>query len=349
MKTLEQLIATRYCPEEYPSLAGQTARWSHTKPLDGLSVLDATPVFRNTVSKYIPLLKAGARLTVGLADGFPHDPDIACFLNENGIPALKSGEALNETFDLILDCAASFAHLTPRIGYVELTRSGVERYKNAAKPVFVADSGAIKRIETCLGTGESYFRAMRELGYTDWRGRTLIVFGSGKVGTGIVLYAARNGANITVVTDPACVPVSITKVAKKIIDYRDRSAVTAAVKDAYAVVTATGAADALAGVSDALNRSEALLANMGVEDEFGEQVPQERVLGRKRPLNFLLEEPTHLKYIETTMALHNEGAVWLVENPGANGLHNPPPEIEARLLEITRRCGVLGDEIGLIL
>lgn len=350
METLEQLIQAHYRPEEYPALAEQAGRWAFGKPLEGLSVLDATPVFRNTVSKYIPLLKAGVRLTVGLAEGFPHDPAIAAFLQENGIPVLKSSENTTEKFDLVLDCAAAFAHLEPQIGYVELTRSGVEHYKGKAKPVFVADSGAIKRIETCLGTGESYFRAMDELGYKDWAGRTLVVFGSGKVGTGIVLYAAQKGARVTVVTDPACVPPQITKIAEKIIDYRNHEAVTTAVNEAYAVVTATGVANALTGVSDALNRSKALLANMGVEDEFGAEIPEERVLGRKRPLNFLLEEPTHLKYIEATMALHNEGAVWLATNRAAKGgLYTPPNEIETRLLEITRRHGTIAGEIGLIL
>ena len=349
MKTLEPLIAARYRPEEYPALAEQSARWEAEKPLESLSLLDATPVFRNTLSKYIPLLKAGARLTVGLADGFPHDPAVAALLQENGIPVLKSSEKTTEKFDLVLDCAASFAHLEPQIGYVELTRSGVEHYKGKAKPVFVADSGAIKRIETCLGTGESYFRAMDELGYKDWTGRTLVVFGSGKVGTGIVLYASRKGVKITVVTDPGSVPEQIAKAVEKIVDYRDREAVAQAIREAYAVVTATGVANALAGVGDALNRSEALLANMGVEDEFGKEVPEERVLGRKRPLNFLLEEPTHLKYIEATMALHNEGAVWLAAHPGASGLNNPPAEIESRLLDLTRRRGTIADEIGLIL
>lgn len=53
----------------------------------------------------------------------------------------------------------------------------------------------------------------------------------------------------------------------------------------------------------------ALIANMGVEDEFGPEVPAERVLNAKSPLNFVLEEPTHLKYIDPTMALDNYGAL----------------------------------------
>ena len=349
--SLQQSIETHYRPEEYPSLTAQSRIWRTARPLKGVAVLDATPVFRNTLTKYLPLLEAGASLTVGVAAGFPHDPSIVALLEQNGIPILRNSSSNQPapSFDLILDCAAAFSHLEPRLGYVELTRSGVERYSGATRPVFAADSGKIKRIETCLGTGESYYRAMAALGYNQWEGRTLVVFGSGKVGTGIMLYASRLGARIRAVTDPADISPRVASVVEAVIDFRDRKAVTQALADADAVVTATGVRNALNGLEEVLNRSTALLANMGVEDEFGPGVPAGRVLGRKQPLNFLLEEPTHLKYIETTMALHNEGAVWLATHPAASGIVNPPEEIENRLLAITRRDGLIGDEIGLIL
>ena len=50
---------------------------------------------------------------------------------------------------------------------------------------------------------------------------------------------------------------------------------------------------------------------MGVEDEYGETFPADRVLNGKRPLNFLLEEPTQLRYIDATFALHRA----LAEHP----------------------------------
>ena len=46
------------------------------RPLSGFSVLDATPVFRNTLLKYRALLAAGAELSVGVSDVVAKDPRI---------------------------------------------------------------------------------------------------------------------------------------------------------------------------------------------------------------------------------------------------------------------------------
>ena len=215
----------------------------------------------------------------------------------------------------------------------------------------MADSGRIKRIETMLGTGESYFRAMAQFGYAKWKDRRLVVFGSGKVGSGIVLYAHRHGARISIVTEPQTLSAAIRKLADEVIDCRDASAVGHAVREAYAVVTATGHKGAFQECcpEEAWRRSEALMANMGVEDEFGPGIPPERVLNEKKTLNFILEEPTHLKYIDATLALHNEGALCLATRPEARGLLAPAPETENRLLQVSIREGVAGEEIAQLL
>ena len=93
--------------------------------------------------------------------------------------------------------------------------------------------------------------------------------------------------------------------------------------------------------------TQANLANMGVEDEYGEAVPAEKVLNDKGTLNFILEEPTHLKYIDTSLALHAALAERLVQETATleDGLHFPPQEIEQRLLTIAIQNGVIGPEI----
>lgn len=99
----------------------------------------------------------------------------------------------------------------------------------------------------------------------------------------------------------------------RIIDFNDRTAVGNAVKEAYAIVTATGIAGAAGSCCSpgVFIRSGALLANMGVEDEYGAQVPAAGVLVNKQPVNFIQEESTQMKYIDATMGLHNEGAsIW---------------------------------------
>jgi adenosylhomocysteinase len=299
---------------------------------------------------------------------------------------------------------------------VELTRSGVQYYKNAQKPVYVADSGIVKRIETSLGTGDGYFRALEKLGFdaaenasgAGFEGKKLVVFGSGKVGSGIALQGVRRGCAVSVVTDlkrfanlenatssaqsenamgsarssagstaggecANSMPAGdfsavLEQNGVNVVDCHDYAAVSALIENADFVVTATGVKNALAApeLTATLLSTSAILANMGVEDEYGEAIPAEKVLNAKGPLNFILEEPTHLKYIDTSLALHAALAELLVQESksatlgeratldkatenaaisDAVGLRFPPQELEQRLLSIAIQNGVIGPEI----
>jgi len=404
----DEIVNSCYTIAEYPALSSFLREWGFSRPFMGLRILVATPVFRNTLLEYRALIAGGADLVVGVAgsdeDGavakMPCDPGIVDLLRENGIPVVGVQEALNlqaagRGFDLVLDCAGQFAKLSPKFGFVELTRSGVQFYEGSAHPVYVADSGVVKRIETSLGTGEGYVRALRQLGYGsssasgndgadtggagnafagsdgagDFTGKKFVVFGSGKVGQGIVLQLLRSGAMVDVVTDTNFgsnafldangVPVT---------DCNDAGAVAALVRAADFVVTATGVKGALdkPDLTAALLKSQAVLANMGVEDEYGPNVPASRVLAEKSPLNFILEEPTHLKYIDASLALHAalgellvreacervagvDGAVYDKRTTAAGskkaGPMDPPSELEQRILSTTMQDGVIGPEL----
>lgn len=342
---IKSVIDRYYTEQDYPALYDQIKEWSISKPLAGLSVLDATPVFRNTMTKYMALLAAGADLSVGISEIMPYDGNVVEFLLDTGVKVVTPDD--DDQYDLVLDCAGAFSGVKATTGYVELTRSGVEQYRQCTKPVFIADSGQIKKIETLLGTGESLFRALSALGYSHWQGKKMVVFGSGKVGSGIIMYGFVNGAAVTVITDPETVAEHIALQCNAIVDYKDSAAVCKAVSDAALIVTATGLGDAIASadVIQTIIASDALLANMGVEDEFGKKVPAARVLNHKKPLNFTLEEPTHLKYIEATMALHNMGAVYLLQHPCAGGIINPSPKMEQEILTITRTRGMIAKEL----
>ena len=357
----DEIVNDVYGEREYPALLALTREWAQVRPFEGLRVLAATPVFRNTLLQYRALLAGGADLVVGIGGSengatMPCDPGIVDFLRENGIRVVGLQEALaleaaGRGFDLVLDCAGQFSACHPRFGFVELTRSGVQFFENCEHPVYVADSGIVKRIETCLGTGEGYVRALVQLGQDFDDGKKFVVFGSGKVGQGIVLQLLRSGANVQVVTDCSRgsspfldandVPVT---------DCNDLDAVAALVRDADFVVTATGVKGALdrPQVVEALLGSHAVLANMGVEDEYGPSIPSTRVLAEKKPLNFILEEPTHLKYIDASLALHAAlGELLLQEAAGVSsqesasaankkaGPLDPPSELEQRILSMT--------------
>ena len=377
---LSSVLDEVYEKNEYPALAALESEWIHTRPFDGLRVLVATPIYRNTMTEYRALVAGGADLLVGLSEF--NDPDVVDFMREWGVPVVTPAEMLEaeshgEFVDLVLDCAGPFAVLHPKIGFVELTRSGVHYYKNAEKPVYVADSGIVKRIETSLGTGDGYFRALEKLGFGgDFEGKKFLVFGSGKVGSGIALQGVRRGCNVTVVTDlkrgqsqnsaaSETMPAGdFSAVLEQndvaIVDCHDYATVASLIEISDFVVTATGVKNALAvpELTEALLSTKANLANMGVEDEYGEAVPAEKVLNAKGPLNFILEEPTHLKYIDTSLALHAALAERLVQEAAtlegssdaasaenSAGLRFPPQEIEQRLLAIAIQNGVIGPEI----
>ncbi len=392
---LSSVLDEAYLPNEYPALAALEDEWTVKRPFEGLRVLVATPIYRNTMTQYRALLAGGAKLLVGFWG--MNDGEIVEFLKDNCIPVVTSAEMLEaesrgEFVDLVLDCAGAFAGLHPKIGFVELTRSGVQHYNDAKKPVYVADSGIVKRIETSLGTGDGYFRALEKLGYGEsFEGKRLLVFGSGKVGSGIALQGVRRGCNVTVVTDlkraqseqpvlsenaenaanlenaansaDSATPASealekmpagdfspiLLQNGVDVVDCHDYESVSSLIYAADFVVTATGVKYALAApeLQEPLLSTTAILANMGVEDEYGEFLPAERVLKKKGTLNFILEEPTHLKYIDTSLALHAALAELLVQEAGKgdSGLRYPPEELEQRLLSIAIQDGIIGPEI----
>ncbi len=332
-----------YHPAEFPALDAQIAEWKRSRPLAGKKILDATPVFRNTMMKHVALIEAGAELVVGFGNGIPYDPAVVELLEKYKVP-LAGNAANDREYDVVLDCAGANSQVRSRAGYVELTRSGMYQYRDCLQPVFLADEGRIKEIETALGTGDGFRRGMARFGHGDFTGKKIVVFGCGKVGSGVVMYAVLEGAEVTVVDDAEKVKAPFQV---PVIDLGDASAIEKAVSEAWCVVCATGIRHALCGRFDLgkLLDSSAHIVNMGVEDEFGPEIPACRVLNDKAPLNFILEEPTHLKYIDPTMALHNYGALEVLSGKLGPGLNFPSKELEETILGFVRSNGAVAPEL----
>lgn len=321
-----------YAQEEYPCLYDQINKWSVERPFEGMCLLDATPIFTNTLIKYAALLAGGAQVHLAEPKVMPHDPDALALAKSYGLK-LVDPEVISLPYDVVMDCAGYLSQVPSRLGYVELTKSGEEAYKACDLPVWMVDSGKIKQIETCLGTGESFFRAMDDLGHTSWGEGSLVVVGYGKVGRGIVLEALRRGIKVRIV-DVASRDVPE---ACELILAEDSRSVKKAMDEAYAVVTATGIKHAMASLTSSVDFSSinALFANMGVEDEWGDGISEARVLNAKAPLNFILHDPTLMCFIDPPLALHNHGVLELMEaKSGQKGLWMPPQEVENYYLDI---------------
>lgn len=358
----EEVLNGVYQTNEYPVLGYLAKQWATKKPFVGKRILVATPVFRNTLLEYTALIAGGAELSIG-CDTVACDTTIVEKLKQWGFSVLTQADVLNQEqngqfFDLILDCAGQFSACNPTFGCVELTRSGVDLYKNSPKPIYVADSGIIKRIETSLGTGDGYFRALKQSGITTFKGKKLLVFGSGKVGSGIAMQGYAKGCSVTVITDTTR-PQKIngfqvdfsedmSKQNIQIIDVHNVTKIIDEINNANFIVTATGKKNALdkPDIVSAIMKSRAIAANMGVEDEYGEHIPESRVLNNKNTFNFLLEEPTHLKYIDASLGLHAAlGELILQKKCSFKGIQNPPQELEQHMLDITIKNGIIGEEL----
>ena len=116
--------------------------------------------------------------------------------------------------------------------------------------------------------------------------------------------------------------------------------------DADIVISATGIRGALAPFAQLLLDSGALLVNMGADDEFGPDIPPDRAVNRKRPVNFMLAEPTSTRYIDPTLALHNAGILELMRASGGPGIVAPSAQVEDFILADVRAAGVINDEIN---
>ncbi|MBR7143595.1 MAG: hypothetical protein IKD10_01510 [Lentisphaeria bacterium] len=343
IELIKDFLAGTYSVCEYPALAYQFELWSRTRPLAGVKVLDGTPVFANTLLKYINLLTAGAELAVGYCDSIPYDNKVVDFLKSIGVECVYNCTE-SKRFDCILDCNAVYRTLDPRCGFAELTRSGAYHFAGTVLPVINVDDSRIKAIETCLGTGESFLRAMKYLKY-DVQNKKIVVMGCGKVGRGVVFYAGKAGADVIAVDDPAAVKKCVNGT---LATRFDREQVMEHLHNAWCVVCCTGKADALADADyiKILLEGNQIMVNMGVEDEWGSLIPPERMLNNKQPLNFILPEPTLLRYIDPTMALHNQVAVELITGKYHSGIQRIAGGVHDEYWKIVEQKGIIAEELA---
>lgn len=343
IEAIRAFLSDRYAVYEYPALNYQFELWKQQRPLEGIRVLDGTPVFANTLLKYMNLLVAGAELTVGYCDSIPYDKNVVEFLERIGVECVYASREVGR-YDCILDCNAIYRELQPRYGFAELTRSGAYHFAGTTAPVINVDDSRIKAIETCLGTGEGFLRAMRFLNY-DVRNKNIVVFGCGKVGRGVVFYSGRAGANVTAVDDPSVVEKCVNGT---LVSRFDRKKVMEYLQDAWCVVCCTGKADALADPEyiNILLEGNQLMVNMGVEDEWGRLIPPERMFNNKQPLNFILDEPTLLRYIDPTMALLNQAAVELLKAGYVPGIQRIDSIVHDEYWKVVEAKGVIAEELA---
>lgn len=347
---IHERLAGRYEVREYPSLKAQEARFRMANQFDGKVILDCTPVFWNTLLKYVPLIAGGAKLVVSVSQKVPYDSEVVDFIESIGIQVLWESSSAQDQFDVILDCDGSRAELMPRVGVCELTRSGIYHYAKHPFPVVLIDDSRIKEIETSLGTGDGFMRAMARFGYGDWVGRKVVIFGFGKVGRGVAYRCIKESALVTVIDRTDINLPSGLFPTVNLVDWQSVEAVRAVVSSADVLVTATGVRGVMCryGLKDIIEaRKELKVAAIGIEDEWTGDLDTTRIVNNGIAVNFSLDEPTLLRYIDPSMALSNESAADLLSGAfTSTGINRPLPAAERLCLDPVVTCGLISDEIA---
>lgn len=298
---------------DYPFLQRLNDDWVRRRPLAGLSVLHNLAITRETLLKLESLLLGGAAVTVTHLSlpGLKPRQDCIAVLRESGIAVELDHDRISGRFDFALDCCAqipAMAGVEIARGYVELTQSGTAGYKalRTKLPIYSVDELRLKRLEGMFGTGEACVRAIKEFIAPDLAGKIVVLIGFGKVGHGIAKHLALAGARLVVCDADPGARARAERRGHATLSPTDRPALRAAVNGAFAAIMATG----VEGLGQRLLRPDEIdpkvhLVNMGADDEYGPAFPPARIAGQKAPLNFLLEAPTAMYFIDPIFAAHN--------------------------------------------
>ena len=292
-----------------PCLRNQIIDFQKKRPFEGKRILDATPIYFNTMLKYEAIIAGGGHLEV-FCNNKNFDYRVIGILQQLEIPVHINTDNLG-SFDLIFDCGAELKKVNSVRGRVELTASGIAQYKNCNKFVVSVDNSRLKEYETRYGTADGLIRALKKLNLLQkdsGEKRNAIVFGFGKVGKGICRELEKQNYKIFVVEKPGNV----------VCDYpcfytNQKEIIFNAIQHSELVISAVGSYNAVGSMFDsckAIFPESARFINMGYEQDF---VGWENAENSGYPLNFILEEPTQTQYIDPVMALSNACGVRFLE------------------------------------
>lgn len=330
---LDHLWKSFVAPSQFPFLKQQADDYIKRKPLQGSKILHSIPCSIEAACKAIILSVGGAELTIRSMKGIipQSQPQAIKLLESAGLRFIGDSLPSNETFDIHLDCSAETIDMkAPRVGSVELTQSGSKIYlsKELTYPVISLDLTQVKMIETYMGTGESYCRAFIKTISDHISSHTFIVFGSGKVGSGVVHHLKGSRAKVFCVDSMDEALMNIKSIADDFCLFTDKNKLNALIERSTVVVTATGKQGFISEHFNASDFRGKVLTNIGAEDEYGSKFSKDSVANNKQPINFALSDPTVLHYLDPVFFAHNKSAELLLESPMKPGIHSLPNELD---------------------
>ncbi len=315
-----------YDNQKAPFMHKQWQDWRDTQPLLGLKVLHHVPVVPNTLLKIACLVAAGAEVVVTNPSFLPANLAAVNALAADGVTYVSDLNQLRGVeFDIYFDCCAELYQALgrPKIGAIELTASGHQYYcaQQLDFPVVSVDQTLTKQLETLFGSAVSAQTSIAQLTGLDVAKQSWLIIGFGKIGRGLGYFCVKHGAPVTIVDINPAARLAAQILGINAIDPADLVAMQAAFAAADIVITATGQTAAVAAYPKEWFAGK-VLANMGVSDEYGEHFSKTEVLNQKLPVNFVLDDPTPMEFIDPEFFAHNIAALELLKHNLPNGVND---------------------------
>ena len=272
-------------------------------PYKGLKIFYNAHLTLSSMLQIEALIASGADVTITSTKYLKVDQLVVDLLIKANLP-MRYCEDIKEKYecDVVLDCCAGLIDIaTPKYGVVELTQTGIIKYqeKRQQYSIISIDDSSIKLLETLIGTSDGFLRGFHKLTNAGLHNKPCVVFGNGKVGKGIVNTLSRFTQNISIIeynfnnniTDTDKFPIYDIELNKKEINK--------CLKNAFCVITATGKKGIVSKYIDKKNfNDQQYLINMGSEDEWGDKFLDSEILNNKLAINFCLEFPTKLIFLD---------------------------------------------------
>ncbi len=325
---------------ELPLVTQLIERYARERPFDGAEVVFGHLLVRNSMVVAEAAWRGGARLTFAEAHPSPAEAPVRADLLRHGIRVLPPELAVRQG-EWFLDVGAVLGRRrTPR-GAAEVTRSGIHYYQDLVCPVVSADDCRAKLIEGFFGTGDGFVRAWRQLvPGRPLEGRTVVVFGYGKIGRGVAHRLRGVPMRVTVAeTDPSARRRAASEGFTSVPSAGEE--LRRGLEQAEVVIAVTGHAGVIGRSLPAewLRANRPVLVNLGAEDEFGPPFCDDEILGgRELPLNFHLARPTLNRYVDPPLAAHLLALEALLRDPQgwSAGVHPLPEAMDTWILRAWR-------------
>lgn len=139
----------------------------------------------------------------------------------------------------------------------------------------------------------------------DLTNKKILIFGFGKVGIGIAYYFSKITPNIIIAEADSSRLQLIEQRGYQSVDAKQAQLIEHAAEASDLIITATGLKDIISDNYHSGAFKDKLLANAGAEDEFGYAFDATEVLAEKKPVNFILKEPTLMEFLDPIFYAHN--------------------------------------------